>query len=58
MIRKGNKPILYFDVSCKLQIWEILLVIIINIKTDKRECVNTMFILSRKKGSVTNNYGF
>jgi hypothetical protein len=23
MIKKGNKPILYFDVSCELQIWEI-----------------------------------
>jgi hypothetical protein len=43
MIKKGNKPILFFDVSCKLQIWEIALVII-NIKTHKRECENTMFI--------------
>jgi hypothetical protein len=43
MIKKGNKPILYFDVSCKLQIWEIALVII-NIKTHKRECENNMFI--------------
>jgi hypothetical protein len=32
MIKKGNKPILFFYVSCKLQIWEIALVII-NIKT-------------------------
>jgi hypothetical protein len=23
MIKKGNKPILFSDVSCKLQIWEI-----------------------------------
>jgi hypothetical protein len=22
MIKKGNKPILFVDVSCKLQIWE------------------------------------
>jgi hypothetical protein len=43
MIKKGNKPILFFYVSCKLQIWEIALVII-NIKTHKRECKNTMFI--------------
>jgi hypothetical protein len=43
MIKKGNKPILFFDVSCKLQIREIALVII-NIKTHKRECENTMFI--------------
>jgi hypothetical protein len=43
MIKKGNKPILFFDVSCKLQIWEIALVII-NIKTHKLECENTMFI--------------
>jgi hypothetical protein len=43
MIKKGNKPILFFDVSCKLQIWEIALVII-NLKTHKRECENTMFI--------------
>jgi hypothetical protein len=45
MTWKYNKPVLYFDVSCKLQIWEIALVIIINIKTDKRECENTMFML-------------
>jgi hypothetical protein len=43
MIKKGNKPILFFYVSCKLQIWEIVLVII-NIKTHKSECENTMFI--------------
>jgi hypothetical protein len=43
MIKEGNKPILYFDVSCKPQLWEIALVII-NIKTHKRECENTMFI--------------
>jgi hypothetical protein len=43
MIIKDNKPILFFYVSCKLQIWEIALVII-NIKTHKRECENTMFI--------------
>jgi hypothetical protein len=43
MIKKGNKKILFFDVSCKLQIWEIALVII-NIKTHKREFENTMFI--------------
>jgi hypothetical protein len=43
MIKKGNKPILFFDVSCKLQIWEMALVII-NIKTHKSECENTMFI--------------
>jgi hypothetical protein len=43
MIKKGNKTILFFYVSCKLQLWEIALVII-NIKTHKRECKNTMFI--------------
>jgi hypothetical protein len=43
MIKKGNKPVLFFYVSCKLQIWEIALVII-NIKTHNRECENTMFV--------------
>jgi hypothetical protein len=45
MIKKSNKPILFFDGSCKLQIWEIALVSI-NIKTHKRECENTMFIFN------------
>jgi hypothetical protein len=42
MIKKGNKPVLLFDVSCKLQIWEIALVII-NIKTHKCECENEVY---------------
>jgi hypothetical protein len=43
MIKKGNKTILFFYVSCKLLIWEIALVII-NIKTHKSEFENTMCI--------------
>jgi hypothetical protein len=44
--KEKNMPILFFGVSCKLQIsvW-IVLVIIININTHKRECENMKFIL-------------
>jgi hypothetical protein len=60
MIYKGNKPILFFYVSCKPQICGIALVIIINVNTYKRLFLYTYIsTLSRepklRKAGLTGN---
>lgn len=43
MIKKVNKPVLFFYVSCKRQIRRIAIVIITNMNTHKREYENIIF---------------